>query len=400
LKKLLMPVALALAAASVYAAFRFRPDIPFWLAAGGLALALTAVLLAGAAHYRLGRLRRDYAGLADRFEQSVYRLEKRNDLAQTRLTQMANGNAPFAARSAAEHRERGFSWQEEGANPIVFASTAPARSHSPSKTEKGQTRFALPERLAREHKSAGKSAKALADLGPFPLTLQPILEMPDAVPTAYIAFGRLADKDHGADEALPETFDKAEFCDRLIAYAIRNCEQLIDSNGAPTPVICGLTAEFLADSDKVRHLVTIMNSRPALSKSLIFSIPAKMTGTVALQRDALDRIAATGVKFAVAGDLASLAIRKSRAKLPLAYILASAHEFSSDASLAVLRSLVSKASAEAIRIVGLGADAETVQMSLMDAGVRHVTSSKAAPPRLLKSEVDVSAAGHEQPAAE
>jgi hypothetical protein len=29
-----------------------------------------------------------------------------------------------------------------------------------------------------------------------------------------------------------------------------------------------------------------------------------------------------------------------------------------------------------------------------------VTSSKAAPPRLLKSELDASAAGHEQPAAE
>jgi hypothetical protein len=219
------------------------------------------------------------------------------------------------------------------------------------------------------------------------LSLQPILEMPGAVPAAYLAFGRLQDQDYAADERLPETLDRAEFCEQLISYATRVSGKLADDNFARTPIICGLTAEFLADREKVDGLAAAIGAQRALANALIFSIPAKMTGSVALQKDALDKIAATGARFAVVGDVASLKIRKARAKLPLAYILTDARDFNDEASFTVLRSLVSKASGESAAVVGLGAETERMQIALMDAGVRYVTSSRAAPARMVKNDL-------------
>lgn len=399
MKRFLLLFSLAIACAGIVAALRPGADIPYWIAVIALAIAVPAAGIAMAAYAKLVQIKKNHALLAAKFEEAVYRLEKRNDLAQTRVTMLSQGGAQFATPSATALPKRGASAQVERTAPIVLAPTPPAKSHSPLKAERTKTRFALPERLARQHKSAEKGPKRQVDTGPFSLTLQPVLELPNAVPTAYIAFGKIAGQHFAADERLPETLDRAEFCDQLIAHAMRICEQLEDKNSSPTPVICGLTAEFLADPAKVKHLVSVMIARPNLANWLIFSIPARMTGTVALQRDALDKIVATGVKFAVSGDLASLAIRKARAKLPLAYILAAASEFSNDAAVDVLRSLVSRAKTEHVSFIGLNAETEEVQTVLMDAGVRYVTSAKAAPPRALKSDLDASANEREQSAA-
>lgn len=400
MKRFLLLFSFAIVCAGIVAALRPGADIPYWIAVIALAIALPAAGVAVASYAKLVQIKKAHAQLAARFEDAVYRLEKRNDIAQTRVTMLSKGDTPFAALPQSPSPNRSFSAQEDPAAAIVVAQTPPAKTHSPLKAERAKTRFALPERLAREHKTAEKGTRKRVEAEPFSLTLQPVLAMPGAAPVAYIAFGKIAGQNFVADEKLPETFDRAEFCDQLIAHAMRVCEQLEDKNAQPTPVICGLTAEFLADPAKVKHLVSAINARPNLSKSLIFSIPAKMTGTVALQRDALDKIVATGVKFAVSGDLASLAIRKARAKLPLAYVLAAASEFSNDASVDLLRSLVSRAKTEAVSFVGLGAETDETQAMLTDAGVRHVTSTKAAPPRSLKSDRDAGSAAHKQSAAE
>ncbi len=400
LKRFLLLFSFAIVCAGIIAALRPGADVPYWIAVIALAIAMPAAGIAVASYAKLVQMKKAHALLAARFEDAVYRLEKRNDIAQTRVTMLSQGDTLFATLPQTPTPKRSFSVHEEPAAAIVVAQIPLAKTPNLPKAERAKTRFALPERLAREHKAADKGTRKRAEAEPFSLTLQPVLAMPGAAPVAYIASGKIAGQHFVADEKLPETLDRADFCGQLIAHAMRVCEQLEDKNARPTPVICGLTAEFLADPAKVRHLVSVMNARPNLSKSLIFSIPAKMTGTVALQRDALDKIVATGVKFAVSGDLASLAIRKARAKLPLTYVLAVASEFSNDASVAVLRSLVTRARTEAVSFVGLGAETDETQTMLTDAGVRHVTSTKAAPPRSLKSDRDAGSTAHEQSAAE
>jgi hypothetical protein len=382
MKRFLLLFALALAGASLFAATRPGADQPYWLAVIALSLAAPALCIAVIAHFRFQRIRQRYARLAEDLEQAVYRLEKRNDLAQTRLTELASAAGPVKLWSPAKASERDYS-----AEPAYSADAAAVKLERSAKPAKLKTAAREPIRLAREHRAVDHSPRRPIESGPFPLSLQPILEMPGAVPSAYMAFGRLADHDYAADERLPETLDRAEFCEQLIAYATHVSGRLADDNFARTPIVCGLTAEFLADKEKVERLVSAIEAQPSLSNALIFSIPAKMTGSVALQKDALDKIAATGVRFAVVGDVASQKIRKARAKLPLAYILTEAKDFNDDSSLNVLRALVSKAGNESAAVVGLGAETERMQIALLDAGVRHVTSSRAAPARLVKNDL-------------
>ena len=399
IKRFLLLFSLAVACAGTLAALRPGADIVYWIAVIALAIAAPAAGLAVAAHAKLSRIKSDHALLCAKFDDAVYRLEKRNDVAQTRLTLLSPGGAPLAAQATTPLPENTPATPDEVATPILLTSAAMAKSPMPVKAGKAMARPSLPEKLARQRKTAGKAAQKPVDSQPVLLSLQPVLEMPDATLKAYIAFGRQGGQDWFADDALPEAFERAEFCDRLISLAIRNCEQLKDGSGAPVPVICGLTAEFVADPEKVKQLSSVMYARPSLARSLIFSVPAKMTGTVALQRVALDRLAATGVKFAVSGDLASLSTRKARAKLPLAFILAPAHAFSGDGQIDALRAIVLTARTECAEFVVLNADSQALQFALMDAGVRHVTSAEAAPPRLLKSEINSIAFGQAQSTA-
>jgi hypothetical protein len=382
MKRFLLLFALALAAAAVFAATRPGADKPYWIAVIALSFAAPALCIAVIAHFRLQRIKQRYAHLAEDLQQAVYRLEKRNDLAQTRLTELASAAGPVKLWNPAKASERDYSTQ-----PAYSPDPVPAMPERLQRPAKSKTVAREPIRLAREHRAVDKSPKKTIEPGPFPLSLQPILEMPGAVPSAYLAFGRLQEQDYAADERLPETLDRAEFCDQLIAYATRISDRLSDVNLARTPVICGLTAEFLADKERVERLAGAISAQPFLSNALIFSVPAKMTGSVALQKDALDKIAATGVRFAVVGDVASLKIRRARAKLPLAYILTNAKDVSDDASLQALRSLVAKASSESAAFVGLGAETERMQIALMDAGVRHMTSSRVAPVRVVKNDL-------------
>lgn len=379
-----MLIGLGLTVAGIYAAVSSGLESPFWLAAGALIIAVLAAWIAASAHFRLSRIKSDYFQLAGQFERAVYRLEKRNDMAQSRLTQVAGKleqqNSPRKKTSPQS------TFVPDATQPAatIIAHPRLAKSGIRMKPMMIEGGIAAAERMSRERKAIERSFKKAVETGNFPLSLQPVLEMPDGQPVAYLAFGRLADHDLSADAGLPESIDSADFCERLVLQAARVSGQLLNTGNTKTPIVCGLSEEFVGDSERVQRLARMLQSQPALPGALIFAIGAEMARSDFFARSGIDQLAATGADFAISGPLDQIADRPARSSLPVALILLNADEIGEDANKNTVQSLALATVPSKAKLVAAKAEGEQLQIALQDRGIRFLTSDRAAPARLVK----------------
>ena len=235
MKKLLLLIVPGLTAAAIYAVVRSGLGSPFWLASGALIVAVFAAALAAGAHLRLGRARQDYELLAVQFEQAIKRLENRDGASQARLTaieQAADTNKPSKRKPAAD-----FPAASDAPRPMADIIPHPkaAANKTAMKPRMIEGGLAAAERLTRQRRAIERGFKKAAETGQFPLCLQPVLQMPEATPVAYIASGRFAEHDLPAFGELCDGIDRANYVDLMLIQASRVTRQLADGGGDGAP---------------------------------------------------------------------------------------------------------------------------------------------------------------------
>lgn len=382
--RLLILITAGLAAAVLFWAWQAGFGTPFWLACGAVVVSVLALLLALGANARLSRLRSDYAQLSAQFELAMGRLEKQANALQARLA--VNEQAADSAKTPRRKSAPDAPEDAEAHRPMaqIIAHPKAGTNKTAAKPHMIEGGLAAAERLTRQRRAVERGFKKAVNTGQFPLCLQPVLSMPEGVPVAYIASARIADQDLPAFGEPGEGIDRSHYTDLMLVHALRAARQLADLGGADTPVICQLSLEFLLDSKRFGLFASAIEAQPQAAEAVVAALPRMSESETEAAFAALDRLARSGMRFAVCGNHGNLARLLKRIAAPVAYFFVPAKSFADRPARTALRDIAAFAGSRKAQLVAMEADSERLQLSLMEEDVRLVTSAAAAPPRLVK----------------
>ena len=382
--RLLFLIMVGLSAAGLFWAWQPGFGTPFWLACGAMAVAALSLLLAFAANVRLGRLRSDYAQLSAQFESAMGRLERQANAIQARFA--VNEQAADSAKTPRRKPVPDASEDAESHRPMAQIITHPkaGTNKTVAKPHMIEGGLAAAERLTRQRRAVERGFKKAVNTGQFPLCLQPVLSMPEGAPVAYIASSRIADHDLPAFGDPGEGIDRSHYTDLMLVHSMRAVRQLADLGSRDATVICQLSKEFLLDPKRLSLFAGAMEAQPRTAEAIVAALPQISENETEAVFAALDRLAKSGMRFAVCGNHRNLAGLLKSVAAPVAYFLVPAKSFADRAARAALSDTVAFAGSVNAQLVALEADNERLQLSLMEEDVRLVTSTAAAPPRLVK----------------
>jgi EAL domain-containing protein (putative c-di-GMP-specific phosphodiesterase class I) len=238
--------------------------------------------------------------------------------------------------------------------------------------------------------------RAAVSAGTFDIALQPIVSARSNAAAGFDVFASLA-LDGGQRievrrPAAPAPLAGAAAFERiLLATALKAGRSRLDAAGAEMPLHVAVSEALLSDGGEFSAVLDMLQFYPDLARSFVLSLPLSLAGPAGEHRQALDLLAAQGVRFAgegwdepAAGEPighAGLAFLK----IPVDRLL---DREKGRRRLAPAVTIIERAARSKLTVIATDVATDEDAVSLIDIGVDLMSGSRFGGPRRLRPEAE------------
>ena len=352
-----------------------------------LLVSLVAAVAAMRAAHQAQRLRRDIVLLARSVDAALKDVQARTDKEAASVGEMAASVARELDRLServAEPEPAGVS--PPGDNVIPHPSARRGRAGTPA----AEPSAALPDAGA----VAAACRKAVA-AGELDLALQPIVSVSRSAAAGFEVYASLP-LDNGQRVDLRRLTDAsgrteaAAFERILLTSALQAGRRRLGTSGIATPLHVAASEALLSDGKVLGAVLDMLQFYPDLARTFVLSLPHAMLGAGSPQAQAVDLLAAKGVRFASEGWDEARDSAPTAAGRDLAFVKLSANRLldrdRSRRKLMPAWSIVEQATAARATVIATGVASDDDAVSLMDLGIDLMAGPRFGGPRRLKPE--------------
>jgi len=373
-----------------------QPGLPFgseaWFMALLSAPALLVSLVAAVAAFRAAagaaKLKRDVILLARSIDLALKEIVARSDRNVAALAELSAAVARDIEQLSGRIGER-----QGGGTPPALDNVIP---HPSMRRSRNAGRPSAEQSTALLDPGAVASAcrKAIAR-GQFDLALQPIVSASTNAAAGFEVFASLpleggthVELRHPVETAARG--EAAAFERILITTALQAARRRLGAASAAMPLHVAVSDALLADSKALGAVLDMLQFYPDLAGCLVLSMPHALLGGGGAHAQALDLIAAKGVRFAAEGGTDEAEAGSPRAAAGLRFLKVTAsrlldREQANPHSLSG-RSMAEWAAIEKLEIIATGVGTDEDVTGLLDLGVDLMSGPRFGGPKRLRPE--------------
>jgi cyclic-di-GMP phosphodiesterase, flagellum assembly factor TipF len=352
-----------------------------------LLISLVAAVAALRAAYHAARLRSDVLLLARSVDVALKEMVARGDRETATIGEMTT--------SLAREIDR-LSERIGGREPAVPAPSGDnVIQHPSARRNRGGSTTSEPATALPDPGTVSVACRKAVAAGELDIALQPIVSVSRSVTAGFEVFASLPlDSGQRVDlRRLADAFPRheaANFERMLLTTALHASRRRLGTSSIAMPLHVAASEAMLSDGKALGAVLDMLQSYPDVARSFVLSLPFALLGAESGHAQAIDLLAATGMRFASEGWRDSADALALPGRPGVAFVKVSANRLldrdRAKRKLVPAASMVEHANAAKLTIIATGVAGDDDAVALMDLGVDLMAGPRFGGPRRLKPE--------------